>query len=158
MELWNYLVKRHANYWHAMQSFIYIAGLMLILPFSAVPSRSRFTSINYMAFGEGAGCCRNFWNNNNSNIFIGSWDYSNRYANKVLLILSDWVCSLYPPSPSLPSRQTSCITRSSAVMMLTVRNVDIIVFLGSNFQQPVSFKCWGIMSNEIYLDVFSHKG
>ena len=32
-----------------------------------------------------------------------------------------------------------CVARSSAAMILTVCNVDILVFLGGEFQQPAIF-------------------
>ena len=34
-----------------------------------------------------------------------------------------------------------CLARTSAAMILTVWNVDILVLLGSQFQQPETFHC-----------------
>ena len=51
-----------------------------------------------------------------------------------------------------------CIARSSAPMILNVCNMDILVIIGSEFEQSVTFQCWAVMWNaNVLFYIFSEK-
>ena len=44
-----------------------------------------------------------------------------------------------------PDALAPCVTRTSAAMIVILCNADFVDFRGSDFKQPVTFQCCGMM-------------